>query len=303
MVQKNFRWDVTLTTARQYSKVIDIYEGINEQLIDGINNAVRVVGKVGQALGDIYMYDYARDPDGNKVVSANGLYSLNASNYVKVGNVNPKAIGGLYNDFYFKGFNFHVGFDYKYGASVFSYSNQYLVGNGVVKSTLAYRDTEHGGLPYYIEQGTNKKILWQNNQPPPANAVGGLLYHDGLILDGMRLDNSTGKYVKNDILTSAPEYYQTYISDVSSGWPPDRVYQNNYIMLRELALDYTIPKKYTERFKLQRLSVNLAVRNLGYIYKSIPNIDPEGTLSAQGFVENSFYPSIRSYIIGFSIGL
>ena len=97
-----FRWDVTLTTARQYSKVIDLYEGINEQLIDGINNAVRVVGKVGQPLGDIYMYDYARDPDGNKIVNTNGSYSLNASNYVKVGNVNPKALGGLYSDFFMK---------------------------------------------------------------------------------------------------------------------------------------------------------------------------------------------------------
>jgi iron complex outermembrane receptor protein len=101
-VSPKFRWDVTLTTARQYSKVIDLYEGINEQLIDGINNAVRVVGKVGQPLGDIYMYDYARDPDGNKIVNTNGSYSLNASNYVKVGNVNPKALGGLYSDFFMK---------------------------------------------------------------------------------------------------------------------------------------------------------------------------------------------------------
>jgi iron complex outermembrane receptor protein len=131
-------------------------------------------------------------------------------------------------------------------------------------------------MAYYIEQGTNNKIPWQHNQPAPANAVGGLVYHDGMILDGVRVDNSSGstKYVKNDIIISAPAYYQTYISDVSSGWPPDRVYENNYIMLRELALEYTIPKKITDQLKLQKLSVNVAVRNLGYIYKSIPNIDP-----------------------------
>jgi iron complex outermembrane receptor protein len=305
ITQRTMRWDLTLTTARQYSKVIDLYEGINEQLIDGINNAVRVVGKVGQPIGDIYMYDYTRDPSGNKLVSSNGLYSLNTSQYVKVGNVNPKAIGGLYSDFYMKGFNFHIGLDYKYGATVFSYSNQYLVGNGVVKSTLAYRDEEHGGLAYYIEQGTNNKIPWQHNQPPPANAVGGLVYHDGVILPGVRVDNSSGtpKYVKNDIIVAAPAYYESYISDVSTGWPPDRTYQNNYVMVRELSLSYSIPKKYIDRLKLQKLTVNVAVRNLGYIYKSIPNIDPEGTLSSQGFVEDSFYPSIRSYIIGFAIGL
>jgi len=172
-----------------------------------------------------------------------------------------------------------------------------------VKSTLPYRDEEHGGMAYYIQQGTNTKIAWQHNQPAPANAVGGVVYHDGMILEGVRVDNTSGtpKYVKNDIIVAAPAYYQSYISDVSSGWPPDRTYQNNYIMLRELSLSYTIPKKYSDRLKLQKLSINLAARNLGYIYKSIPNIDPEGTLSAQGFVEDSFYPSIRSYIIGFEI--
>jgi len=303
VIGRNYRWDLTLTTARQFSKVISIYEGINEQLIDGINNAVRVVGKVGGSAGDIYMYDYARDPNGSKIVNDNGSYSLNTSEYVKVGNVNPKAIGGLYSDFNYKGITLHIGFDYKFGATIFSYANQYLVGNGVVKSTLPYRDEEHGGLAYYIESGTNKKIPWQHNQPAPANAVGGLVYHDGMILDGMKVDNSSGttKYVKNDIIIAAPAFYQSYISDVSTGWPPDRTFKNDYVMLRELALNYDVPKRISDRLKLQKLSISAAIRNLGYIYKAIPNIDPESTLGAQGFVENSFYPSIRSFIFGINL--
>lgn len=302
-VSSKYRWDLTFTGAHQNSKVIKIYEGINEQLIDGINNAIRVVGKVGDPLGDIYMYDFARDPNGSKIVNSNGSYSLNTSKYIKVGNVNPKLFGGLYSDFFLKGFNFHIGIDYKYGGSVFSYSNQYLVGNGVIKSTLPYRDEAHGGLAYYIEQGTNRKVLWQHNQPPPANAVGGIVYHDGLILEGVKavVVGGVTKYEKNDIIIAAPAYYQTYISDVSTGWPPDRVFENNYIKLREISIDYTIPKRISDKLHLQKLSVNAAVRNLGYIYKSIPNIDAEATLSAQGFVENSFYPSIRSFILGVNI--
>jgi len=172
-----------------------------------------------------------------------------------------------------------------------------------VKSTLPYRDEEHGGLAYYIESGTNKKIPWQHNQPAPANAVGGLVYHDGMILDGMKVDNSSGttKYVKNDIIIAAPAFYQSYISDVSTGWPPDRTFKNDYVMLRELALNYDVPKRISDRLKLQKLSISAAIRNLGYIYKAIPNIDPESTLGAQGFVENSFYPSIRSFIFGINL--
>jgi TonB-linked SusC/RagA family outer membrane protein len=303
VVTKNLRWDLTFTGARQGSKVIKLFEGIDEKRIDGINNAVRVVGKVGEAVGDIYMYDFLRDPGGNKVVNANGSYSLNTTEYIKVGNVNPKMFGGLYSDLNWKGFNLHVGIDYSYGGSVFSYSNQYLMGNGVIKATLPFRDEANGGMAYYIENGTNKKIPWQHNQPAPANAVGGIVYHDGLILPGVKEVNSGGtiKYEPNDIIISAPAHYQSYISDVSSGWPPDRIFKNNYIKLRELSIAYSIPRKISGMLKLQRLTVNVAVRNLGYIYKSIPNIDAEATLGAGSFVENSFYPAIRSFLFGINV--
>jgi hypothetical protein len=222
---------------------------------------------------------------------------------VNVGNINPKLFGGLYSNFFMKGFNFHVGIDYSYGATVFSYSNQYLMGNGVIEASLRYRDEENGGMAYYIEQGTNNKIPWQHNQAAPANAVGGIVYHDGLILDGVKEVNVGGtiKYETNDKIISAPEYYTTYINDVSSGWPPDRTYKNNYIKLRELAIAYSIPKKIATMLKLQKVTVNFAVRNLGFIYKSIPNIDAEATLGAGSFVENSFYPGTRSFLFGINL--
>lgn len=304
LISPKYRWNLTFTAARQYSKVKELYTGINEQLIDGINSAVRVVAKVGQAHGDIYMYDFARDPNGNQVVSSNGLYSLNTSQYIKVGNINPKAFGGLYSNFQMKGFNFHVGLDYKFGGSIFSYSNQYLMGNGVIEATLPYRDEANGGLAYYIENGTNRKVPWQHNQPPPGNAVGGIVYHDGMILPGVKRTDLGGgnfKYDPNDIIVSAPAYYQSYISDVSTGWPPDRMFKNDYIKIREVSIEYTIPKRISDMLKLQKLSVNLAARNLGYIHKTVPNIDPEGALGAQSFVENSFYPSIRTFSFGVNV--
>jgi len=300
VVSSKYRWDLTLTAARQFSKVIKLYEGINEQLIDGINSAVRVVGTVGKPHGDIYMYDFARDPNGQQIVGATGFYSLDPTKYTKVGNINPKAFGGLYSDFFLQGFNFHIGIDYKFGGSIFSYSNQYLVGNGVLESTLRFRDEANEGMAYYIEQGSNKKIPWQHNQPAPTNAVGGIVYHDGLILDGVKgvTTGGTTKYEKNDIIVAAPAYYQTYISDVSTGWPPDRMFKNDYIKLREISIDYTIPKRISDMLRLQKLSVNAAVRNLGYIYKTLPNVDAEAALGAQGFIENSFYPATRSFTFG-----
>jgi hypothetical protein len=133
--------------------------------------------------------------------------------------------------------------------------------------------------------------------------VGGVVYHDGMILEGVKEVTSGGttKYETNDVIIASPAYYQSYINDNNQGWPPDRMFSNDYIKLREIAIEYTIPKRLSDRLKLQRLTVTAAVRNLGYIYRSIPNIDPESTLGAQGFVENSFYPSIRSFNFGVNL--
>lgn len=301
VVHKNYRWDVTFTAARQQSKVVKLYEGINEQLISSLDG-VRVVGTVGRPAGDIKMFDYAKDPNGNRIVNDDGLYFLSDSFRV-FGNVNPKVFGGIVSDFFFKGFTFHIGIDYKYGGKVFSYSNNYLVGNGVIKSTLPSRDEASGGIAYYIEQGTNKRIKWEHNSPAPPNAVGGLVYHDGMILPGVKavVSGNDTKYEPNDNLTSAPTYYSTYINDGGGAWPPDRLAKNDYIKLREIAVDYTVPKKISERLKLQKVTLTAAVRNIGYIYKSIPNIDAEATLGAQGYVENSFYPSLRTFTFGVNV--
>lgn len=302
LVSDKFQWNVTFTAARQLSKVVKLYQGINEQFITG-NNGFKVVATVGRPNGDIQMFDYNRDPNGNRVVDANGLYTL--SNTLKtMGNVNPKAFGGIYSDFFLKGFNFHIGIDYKFGGTIFSYSNQYLMGNGVIEATLPYRDEANGGMAYYIEKTTNRKIAWQHNQAAPANSADGIVYHDGLILPGMKaIDQGGGqmKYEPNDIIISAGSYYQTYISDLSTSWPPDRLFKNDYIKLREISVEYTIPKRISNMLKLQKLSLNLAVRNLGYLYKTLPNVDAEAALGAQGYIENSFYPAIRSYSAGINV--
>lgn len=283
LITPKYRWNLTFTAARQYSKVNEIFEGLNEQIVGNIGSGVLIKAIAGQPLGDIYMYDFDRDPNGNKVVNSNGLYALDQSRYVKIGNINPKLFGGFYSDFFLKGFNFHVGIDYRVGGKVFSYTNQYLMGNGVIKESLPYRDAEHGGMTF---------------------TRNGITRHDGLILPGVkRVDLGGGnfKYDPNDIIIAAPDYYASYISDNNGGWPPDRVFTNNYVKLREISVDYTIPKKLVQRLRLQKLSLNLAVRNLGYIYKSIPNIDAEAVLGAQDWKENSFYPTTRSFSFGINV--
>ena len=299
---KKYRWDLTFTAANQFSKVVKLYPGITQKFIDG-NQGFQVWAREGERIGEIRAYDYKRDPGGNRIVADNGFYALSDQVTNTGKNVNPKVFGGLYSDFSFKGFNFHFGIDYKFGGSIFSYTNNYLMGTGVIKASLHGRDEATGGMAYYIDNATGAKVSWEHNKQAPGNAEKGIVYHDGIVLDGVKEVNTGGtvKYEKNDVIVAAPAYYQTYINDNSTSWPPDRLFKNDYIKLREISIDYTLPAKISNMLKLQKLSLTAAVRNLGYLYKTVPNIDPEGALGAQGYIEYSFYPSIRSFIFGVNV--
>lgn len=302
LATSKYRWDLTFTAANQFSKVKKLYPGITQKYIDG-NSGFQVWAKEGERIGEIRAYDYKRTPDGNKIVGPNGLYALSDQVTNTGRNVNPSVFGGLYSDFSFKGFNFHVGIDYKFGGTIFSYTNNYLMGTGVIKASLAGRDEASGGVAYYIDNTSGATVGWEHGKAAPGNARDGIVYHDGIVLDGMKEVTAGGNttYVKNDVIISAPSYYQTYINDLGTSWPPDRLFKNDYIKLREISLEYSLPKRVSNMLRLQKLSLTAAARNLGYLYKTLPNVDPEGALGAQGYIENSFYPSIRSFSFGVNV--
>ena len=301
LVGKNYRWSLTLNAASQGSKVMDLYQGVTNYPFSNLINgaAASIHADEGRPYGEIVMLDYKRDEAGNKVVNNQGIYILDDQKTTVAGNIMPKVYGGFISDFMYKNFNFRIGLDYKYGGTIFSYTNNRLTGVGQLENTMQYRDEENGGLAYYINS-SDQKVPWQHSQPAPAQSKDGKVYHDGLVLPGMKVDDN-GKYVTNDIITSAATYYGSYANDLATSFPPDRLFKNNYIKVREVALSYTLPTEISKRIKMQRLTITAAARNLFYLYKSIPNIDPEGALGADVFVENTIYPSQRTYSLGLNV--
>jgi hypothetical protein len=76
---------------------------------------------------------------------------------------------------------------------------------------------------------------------------------------------------------------------------------NDFIKLREISANYTIPVQVTQRWLRGRTaSINVAARNLGYPWSRYPGIDPESNNSVQntggGNSELTAQPPIR-YII------
>ena len=286
---KNFKWEVSLSLARQWSEVVKLYPGIDHY--DDIQSDIYNRAKVGEPVGSLYLRDYAKDPNGNRIVSAAGLYTLSteSKDEICVGNINPDVYGGLNSSFISHGNwgeeRLSFGIDYKFGGNILSYSNVYLKGNGLTTNSLPYRDAEHGG------------IEWTETLDDKSTRT----RHDGLILPGVKNIGTAEnpQYVENDIVVSAYDYYSSFLRDMSTGFGADDIQENSYIKFREIALEYTLPARLTLPLKVQRLTFGLTARNLFYLYKTAENIDPESLLGTNSWVEYTNYPTSRTY--GFNV--
>ncbi|HSC36916.1 MAG TPA: hypothetical protein VLD19_03555, partial [Chitinophagaceae bacterium] len=72
----------------------------------------------------------------------------------------------------------------------------------------------------------------------------------------------------------AGSYYLNTMS-WEAGTYEKAVFDNSYIKLRELALSYKLPQGIATKLHVQSLQFSLVGRNLFYIWKSIPDLDPE----------------------------
>ena len=92
--------------------------------------------------------------------------------------------------------------------------------------------------------------------------------------------------------TNTAENYYNRLSQISAL----HVYDADFIKFRSLSLTYTVPNKLFAG-KVRDLSISLTGRNLFYLKKSTPNIDPEANYTnsnAQG-LEYAGLPPVRTF--------
>jgi hypothetical protein len=171
---KDFQWDITFNFAKNQNKVVSLAEGV-EQFLLGSYWSLQVLAIPGGAYGVLWGYDFARDPDGN-VIFTNGLPSQGSLK--ALGNSTPKWLGGMLNEFSYKGFNASFLIDTKQGGDLYSMTTTWGRYAGALKETLIGRE---GGI------------------------VG-----DGVMSDG------NGGYVKNTVVASAESFNKaSYTSDIA----------------------------------------------------------------------------------------
>ncbi|MBD2701815.1 SusC/RagA family TonB-linked outer membrane protein [Spirosoma sp. BT702] len=274
-------WDLTLNLARNINKVEKLANNSTELLhsdLDG--NAAQIRSIVGQPMGDIYVHGILKNANGQNVVGPNGLYQLDANNWIKAGNAMPKLTGGLLNSLRYKGFSLDIVTDFRIGGHIMPTGINWLTSRGLTEESLNAMDKEHGGLSYYIN-ASGKGVQTTGAAGPNGEVV----YNDGMLMNGVL---ATGE-ANSNVISQAVYYNATY----NWGGPQYGnaryelyVKENTYIKMRELSLGYQLPGNLTRKVGLQNLTLSVFGRNLFFLYRSIKDLDAEQTNASTRWYEN-----------------
>ena len=278
-----FQWETRLNLAFNRNKVLSLMSGLerlNNSNLD--NGSLLIVSEIGKQAGDIIGYKRRQNAGGEYVINDAGYYDINFDDQVKMGSIQAKGLGGITNTLTYKNFALNFLVDFRWGGQVISQALLYGTGAGMYTNSLAGRDKEHGGVPYYVDvNGAFVKV----NDNVTSGPNGEKVFNDGMILKGVK--QSDGK--ENDVVIDAPNFYLNTYSWGS--WPGSgsystyegAVFDNDFIKLRELALSYSLPVKAMERIKMQNVTVSVYGRNLFYFYKTLPYLDPEESIGTNSF--------------------
>ncbi|MCU4166564.1 SusC/RagA family TonB-linked outer membrane protein [Carboxylicivirga caseinilyticus] len=295
VITNNFAWNMTLNLSKYKTEIKKLSDGIDIYAMWGVTGASREA-RVGGEYGEYYINPWLRDEDGNLVVGSNGVYEFDTENQKKVGKELPDILGGFNTNFTYKGIYLDFDFDFQFGGTLISQTNMYLRGNGTGIESLKYRDQARGGLPYYIDENDAKHLLDSHNAATPSDSKYGWIFHDGVILPGVKGDGTT-----NDILINAQQYYDRTYWQGYMDITEDVVFKSDYLALRRITLAYELPKTMLDKTFFNKVRLAVFGTNIAYLYKDIPNVTPESFAGTNEFTEYSGLPGVRSF--GFEVKL
>ena len=183
-----------------------------------------------------------------------------------LGSALPKWKASAGTELTYRQFRLNVLFDSQFGAKAYSMTNAVLAEGGKTKITLPGR-------------------------------------YNGIIGQGV-IRNSDGTFRPNDVVAeNLPNYYTAhYGRDNVEG----NLFSTDFIKLREMRLDYSLPPTLLSKLHLTQASIGLYGRDL-FILTNWPAFDPEfGTLN-DGTIDLGFelgqFPSTRTMGINLTVGI
>jgi TonB-linked SusC/RagA family outer membrane protein len=263
---QNFSWNVNVNWSRNRNKVLSLYDKSSNLQINplALQSGVSINATLGQPYGTIQGKTWVRHANGEKLVGANGLYTITTTTNNVIGNINPDWIGGITNTFRYK--NLSLGFlvDVRQGGDIFSLDLYYGMATGIYSETAGLND------------------LGKPKRAPLAQG-GGIIY-PGVTADG----KANTKRVE---ITSYGSY--GYVNNPAANF----VYDASYVKLREANLTYSLPGTLFRRMNFVKgIDLSIIGRNLWIIHKNLPYSDPEENITSgniQGY-QSGAYPTTRT---------
>lgn len=219
----DFRWDVSVNYTKSETVVNEIVGDLKEIAIT-TTGQYGIYAVKGEAFPQIKANVYERDPQGRIVVDAASGHPKTKEGLENLGKTTPDYILGGNTTMSFKGLSFSATFDYRTGH-------------------------------VYYEQGSDAmEFTGRSLASVSAN-------RQDFVIPNSVIETAPGVFTPNtniQVQGGRQSYWTDVYNDVKSNYVKDAT----ALKIRELAVNYTLPKKVSTSFGVQNLSVGFIARNL-----------------------------------------
>jgi len=297
---KNLQWSFNITYAHNEGEILSLGD-VSEvnQSSQGVGGGIDIKHIVGKQPYAVYGYKQKVE-NGRPVYeryqmqTADGQpYNVwyptpNADKSFLGYGINPNA-GSVSTSVRWKDFTITAMIDSKWGGIMIFGAEDQMIQRGTSKQTLPGRD---GGL--FIDgiynSGTAANPVWTDVKDAPSYT----------------LKASAANFLSRDITVQGNEmpYEQKYFEQYYRYGQATRlsdmlVFDASYVKLRQISVNYRVPRSVLGNLPIQSLNISLVGRNLFDIYNKLPGGDP--SINSGNGVNNNLLPSLRTYTLNLNI--
>ena len=164
---KNFKWNTTITWAKNENRVLSLTEGMEDKQDIGYGGNATLQARVGGTTGDIYGFGFMRTEDGQIIYNVNGL-PARPQEIQYIGSAYADWKAGWRNEFSYKDFRFSFVIDGQYGGIVYSQTHHKMTEQGKLEHTLKGRE-ENFIIGEGVVMGTDGKYIPNTTKVIPAD--------------------------------------------------------------------------------------------------------------------------------------
>lgn len=263
----DFEWGINFNFNKINNRVESLGTSDSTSLILNTSYLIELRAEVNRPLGAIYSPDVKRDPDGNTIVNEVTGLPLTSEDKVYRGSINPDYTMGFGTYITYKGFRLSANGDFRKGGVFYSYSSR---------------------LAYFVGNAYNTQY---NDREP-------------WIIPNSVIETADGSFVENTTAISRASVSTYY--GANDSYEYNHILTKTFFKLRNVSLNYTIPKSFMKEMPIRMASVGVFGRNLIlWTPKENHFVDPEANTFGNNlknlYGEFSSGPSTAMY--GFQLSL